>query len=264
MRIDFHSRFRPTRRIGGLPIFALTFAVSAFGLPARAQTVGPITPHPSAEPQGAPPENATPAPDRGAKNTLAGRWNLNRDESDDPRQKLEQASSNGGGGGWGQGPAGGGGGGWGGPGGPWGGIGGGRSGGGGGWNRGGRPIPDDAVADMSDFSQLTIEQSDSAAKVTGASGRVLAQYSADNSGAKNDKDSAKKTKDNPSTPPAARWQGDELVTTFNGPRGTKTTRIYQLSPNGKQLYVTTRLDNPRFNQPVNIRFVYDPARSGGN
>jgi len=117
---------------------------------------------------------------------------------------------------------------------------------------------------MSDFSQLTIEQSDSAAKVTGASGRVLAQYSADNSGAKNDKDSAKKTKDNPSTPPAARWQGDELVTTFNGPRGTKTTRIYQLSPNGKQLYVTTRLDNPRFNQPVNIRFVYDPARSGGN
>ena len=264
MRIDFHSRFRPTRRVGSFLIFAFTFAVSAFGLPARAQTVGPITPHPSAEPQEAPPENATPAPDRDAKNTLAGRWNLNRDESDDPRQKLEQASSNGGGGGWGQGPAGGGGGGWGGPGGPWGGIGGGRSGGGGGWNRGGRPIPDDAVADMSDFSQLTIERSDSAAKVTGASGRVLAQYSADNSGAKNDKDSAKKTKDNPSAPPAARWQGDELVTSVNGPRGTKTTRIYELSPNGKQLYVTTRLDNPRFNQPVNIRFVYDPARSGGN
>jgi hypothetical protein len=111
---------------------------------------------------------------------------------------------------------------------------------------------------MSDFSQLTIEQSNSSAKVTGATGRVLAQYNADGSG---DKDAAKKSKDSPYTPPAARWQGDQLVTTVNGPRGTKSTRIYQLSHDGKQLYVTTRLDNPRFNQPVNIRFVYDRARS---
>lgn len=258
MRIDFHSpRFRPAGRIASLPAFALTLALSAFGPPARAQTVGPINPHPSAKPQEAPPENAAPAPEDDAKNTFAGRWNLNRDQSDDPRQKLEQASSNGGGG-WGQGPAGGGGGGgWGGwGGGPWGGMGGGR-------NRGGRPIPDDVDVDMSDLSQLTIEQSDSAAKVTGASGRVLAQYTADSSGAKNDKNSAKKSKDN-SSAPAARWQGDELVTTANGPHGTKTTRIYELSPNGKQLYVTTRLDNPRLNQPVNIRFVYDRARSSGN
>lgn len=262
MRIALHSRqFTPYDRIGSWSIFALAFALSTFAFPVRAQTVGPITPKPSAQPQQAPPETATPPePDRDSKNGFAGTWKLNRDQSDDPRQKLEQAS-NGGGGGWGQGPSGGGGG-WGRPGG-WGGWGGPGTGGGGGWNRGGSPFPDDGALDMSDFSQLTIEQSGSAAKVTGSTGRVLAQYVADNGGAKSDKNASKKNKDNSSTP-AAHWQGDELVTTVNGPRGTKTTRIYELSPNGKQLYVTTRLDNPRLNQTVNIRFVYDPARSGSN
>lgn len=197
MRIDLHSwRFRSAGRIGSLPTFALTFALSAFVLAARAQTIGPITPHPSAEPQQTPPESAAPAPDRDSKGTLAGRWNLNKDQSDDPRQKLEQASSSGRGGGWGQGPAGGGGGGWGGLGGPWGGMGGGPGGNGGGWNRGGRQFPDDGGIDMSDFSQLTIEQSDSSAKVTGGTGRVLAQYIGNSDKSSQD---AKKSKDGPNT-----------------------------------------------------------------
>ena len=119
-------------------------------------------------------------------------------------------------------------------------------------------MPEENTADMSDFSQLTIEQSDSSAKVTGSTGRVLAQYSADES---SDKNASKKTKDASNAPPVAKWQGDELITVVNGPRGVKTTRIYELSPNGRQLYVTTRLDNPRLNQLVNIRFVYDPAKS---
>lgn len=263
MRIDVHEYlppFTPFGRASGWSIFALILALSAFGLAARAQTVGPITPNPSQAPQQAPPKNASRAPSENAKGSLAGTWKLNRDESDDPRQKLEQASS-GGGGGWGQGPAGGGGGwgGWGGGGG-WGGAGSGR--GGGGWNRpGGRPVPEDGAVDMSDFSQLTIEQSDSAAKVTGATGRILAQYNSDNG---SDKGTAKKSKDGRYAPPVAERQGARLVTTVNGPRGTKTTRVYELSPDGKQLYVSTRLENPRFNQPVNIRFVYDQARATGN
>jgi hypothetical protein len=260
MRIDVHKylrRFTPLGRAGDWSTFALIFALSAFALAARAQTVGPITPNPSKAPQpapSAPPQSATPAPSGNAKGNLAGIWKLNRDQSDDPRQKLEQASS-GGGGGWGQGPASGGG--WGG----WGGWGGPGTGRGGGWNRTGRPIPEGDAVDMSDFSQLTIEQSDSSAKVTGATGRVLAQYSADNG---SDKGAAKKSKDSPYTPPAAHWQGDRLVTAVNGPRGAKTTRVYELSYDGTQLYVTTRLEPPGLNQPVNIRFVYDLARSSGN
>jgi hypothetical protein len=234
--------------------FVLIFLVTTFALTARAQRVGPISPAPSQAPQQAPsPHTDTPVPSDSGKGSLAGIWKLNRDESDDPRQKLEQASR--GGGGWGQGPVGGGGGwgGWGG--GPWGGWG----GRGGGSNR--RPIPDDSAVDTADFSQLTIEQSDSAAKVTGAMGHILAQLNSDQNSDKNDKSSAKKSKDSPNAPPAAKWQGDQLVTVVNGPRGVKTTRTYELSPNGRQLFVTTRLDNPRLNQLVTIRFVYDPANA---
>jgi hypothetical protein len=255
MRSGFLSpQFTLRDRIGSCSIFVLVFALSSVALAARAQTVGPITPNPSAKPQQAPPQGTTRVPDHDSKEGLAGTWKLNRDQSDDPRQKLEQASS-GGSGGWGQGPVGGGGGGWGGWGGPWGGVGGGR-------NRGASQFPDDGAVDMSDFSQLTIEQSDSAAKVTGADGRVLAQYSANTGRDKTSQDAKKRSKDNANT--TAHWQGDELVTTTTGWRGTKITRTYELAPNGKQLYVSTRLDNPRFNQPVNIRFVYDPARSSAN
>jgi hypothetical protein len=46
-------------------------------------------------------------------------------------------------------------------------------------------------------------------------------------------------------------------------RGGNTTRTYEFSPDGKQLRVTTRMENPRFNQPVTIRFVYDGVKAGG-
>lgn len=263
--IHNHLRaFKPFRRAGSWSTFALIFISSGFVFAVHAQTVGPITPNPSKAPQQAPQESTTraPASSQSAKDTLAGTWKLNRDQSDDPRQKLEQASS-GGGGGWGQGPSSGGGGGWGGWGG-WGGPGMGRRGGS---NQTGRPIPEGSAVDMSDFSQLTIEQSDSNAKVTGASGRVLAQYSSDAANAssdKNDKGAAKKSKDSSNAPAAAHWEGDRLVTTVDGPRGVRNTRTYELSSDGRQLYVTTRLESPRFNRPVSIRFVYDQARSSGN
>ena len=31
----------------------------------------------------------------------------------------------------------------------------------------------------------------------------------------------------------------------------------------KQLYVTTKIENPRLKNPVTFRLVYDPAPSGG-
>src|SRR5437879_13387811 len=99
MRIVFHSpRFTSSDRIGSWSIFALGFALSAFTLPARAQTVGPITPKASPQPQQAPSETVTPEPERDSKNNLAGAWKLSRDQSDDPRQKVEQASNGGSGG----------------------------------------------------------------------------------------------------------------------------------------------------------------------
>ncbi len=86
---------------------------------------------------------------------LAGTWKLNKDKSDNPRQKMQEAMGNS------QGAQGGGG---------------GQSRGGGQGGPGGR-----GGGMMNDFSQLTIVQSGSDIKVTGSSGRTLAVLPADTS-----------------------------------------------------------------------------------
>jgi hypothetical protein len=64
-----------------------------------------------------------------------------------------------------------------------------------------------------------------------------------------------------SAPPAAQWNGAQLVSIQQGRRQGTTTRIYELSPDGRQLFVTTKIDNPRFDSPVTFRLVYDPAQA---
>ena len=46
-------------------------------------------------------------------------------------------------------------------------------------------------------------------------------------------------------------------------RGGSTTRSYEVSADGKQLQVTTRMENPRLEQPVTMRFGCDAVKSGG-
>ena len=102
---------------------------------------------------------------------------------------------------------------------------------------------------MKEFSQLTITQTASTAKVTGESGRLLASYSSissDKSGTQEDS-------------PVAQWQRDQLVVATQTRMGS-TTRSYELSPDGKQLYVRTRIENQRLSQPVVYRFVYDSVK----
>lgn len=198
----------------------------------------------------------------GGKPNLAGTWVLNKDESDDARQKIEEARGSSGqnsgqqprwGGGTGVGAGGGG----------WGTHGSGYPGGGGGGGRRGQS-GNGAAESMDELSRLTIDQTESTLKVTGDSGRELATYpapsqsqsSSSNSGSSSDAA-------NTPPPPTVEWKDNQLVVTEKqGRRGT-TTRTYELSPDGKQLDVTTTLDNPRFKNPVTIRFVYDPASSGG-
>ena len=59
----------------------------------------------------------------------------------------------------------------------------------------------------------------------------------------------------------SRWQDGQLTVVSQGPRG-KSTRTYSLSADGKQLYVTTTMENERLKEPVTYRLVYDPAASG--
>jgi hypothetical protein len=154
---------------------------------------------------------------------LAGHWQLNKDQSDDVRQKVQAARGDSGGGGRGQG---------------------GRNGGG----RGQR------AGMMDEFQTLAIEQTGSNVKVTGKSGRVLAQYPSSDSTA--EKNAGPEGEGQRTT--TSQWQNGQLTVVTQSPRG-KSTRTYSLSPDGKQLSVTTKMENERFKEPVTYRLVYDPV-----
>ncbi len=238
--------FRKTYRNPGkesspyLPAILLgcVFVLMPLGISAQNASAGPI---PAGTPSDQAPaaQSQTTAASSEAHPNLAGTWQLNKKQSDDPREKMREARSeqgNGGGGGFG-------------------GRGMGRHRQGQGQGQGGDM--------MKEFAQLTITQTSSTAKVTGESGRVLALYSSADQSANQPASNDSNKSDN-SAPiedsAAAQWQQDQLVVTSQTRRGS-TTRSYGLSPDGKQLYVTTRIENQRLSQPVVIRFVYDPTRS---
>jgi hypothetical protein len=244
-------------------------ALSTLGLAistARASAQADAGPQAGATPSDSPSSssNSQAAPQIGGHPSLAGNWTLNKDQSDDPREKMREAMGGGSGGGRGGNGGGNGGGG------GFGNGGGGRRGGGG----GGRGQGDM----LADFSQLTIVQTATSAKVTGSSGRLLAIYDSSNTSAPaNSAGAANSSNDSSDSgdsgrggrqmePAPATWQGAQLVAVTEGRRGGSTSRTYELSPDGKQLYVTTKMDNPRFQQPVTFRFVYDAASAtgGGN
>jgi hypothetical protein len=169
----------------------------------------------------------------GNRPKLAGHWQLNRDQSDDVRQKM-QAARGGSGGGQGSG----------------GGYGGGRGRNGEGRGQG--------AGMMDDLQTLAIEQTGSNVKVTGKSGRVLAQYPSDASAEKN----ASGEREGQRTT-TSQWQNGQLTVVTQSPHG-RTTRTYSMSPDGKELYVTTKMENERFKEPVMYRLVYDPASGASN
>ena len=160
---------------------------------------------------------------------LAGHWQLNKDQSDDVRQKMQAAR--------------------------------GDSGGGGERGQGGRNGEGRAqrAGMMEEFQALAIEQSGSNVKVTGKSGRVLAQYPSGDSTA--EKNAGQEGEGQRTT--TAQWQNGQLTVVTQSPRG-KSTRTYSLSPDGKQLYVTTKMENERFKEPLTYRLVYDPVGSSSD
>lgn len=175
-----------------------------------------------------------------AKPNLGGTWKLNKDQSDDPREKMREAM---------------------------GGAAGGQEGGNGGArrepgaNRPGRGAgPGGGM--MAEWSQLTINQADSNVKVTGTSGRLLASIQPppkpDNS------DNEAGMGGLRMQPAKAQWQGNQLVAQSQGFGGGNTTRTFGLSPDGKQLVVTTKIENQRLNEPVTYKLVYDAGKADSN
>jgi hypothetical protein len=173
-----------------------------------------------------------------------GAWKLNHDDSDDPREKMQQArgsSSNNGGYGGNRG-----------------GLGGGFPGGLGG--HGGRPRGGESDEDQQKMQQfiapankLTLEQKDAEVDVTDDQYRKLSIFT--------DGRKLEKSKDAANQQIAAHWNDKSLVTDDEkNPRGGKMSRTYELSPDATQLYETLHLTVGRDSRSVSIRYVFDQVQ----
>jgi hypothetical protein len=57
----------------------------------------------------------------------------------------------------------------------------------------------------------------------------------------------------------AHWDGQKLVTDEKGPQNKKMSRTIELSPDGRQVYETWSIENGKSGNPITIRYVYDAA-----
>jgi hypothetical protein len=215
----------------------------------RAQA--PPGPLPGAQPQPSPSSTANPQNQQTRAETrtsIFGQWKLNRDESDDPRKKMEDARGNSGGG---------------------------RSGGGGGGVRiGGLPIGGHG-GNRGGESGVDRERMQSV--IAPANSLTLAQKSAKDPEVDLTDDQNRKralftdgrklqkpdSKDDSYQEIAAHWDGSRVVTDEKSPRGGKMSRTFELSYDGTQLFETLRLTTGRSNTPLDVRYVYDAVSSSG-
>jgi hypothetical protein len=198
---------------------------------------------------------------------LAGRWNFNQDQSDNASQKVQAAEASartvgggypGGGGAPGGGSSGGGGypgGGY--PGGGGMGFPGGRGGMGGG-RRGGSGAGQGTGLSSRDLEQmeqtpkiLNITQDEKQVTITDDSGNTTNLYP-------DGKKHKETDSSGQSTSIKAHWDGNRLIAESKLKSG-KLTETYVLSHDGKQLDVTSELDNSQLSAPLVIRRVYDSA-----
>jgi hypothetical protein len=207
------------------------------------------------------------------RTTLAGSWKLNRDQSDDPLQRVRAAesSSRGNTGGYpgngnpGSGYPGGGN--------PGGGYpGGGYPGGGypgsgypGGGRRGGYPsggqqsTGQDIEANpkmqslIHPSGLLDLELKSPEIDVTDDVLHKLILYT--------DGRKLQKSKDESNQEVPAHWDGSRLVSDEKSPIGGKMNRTFELSRDGLQLYEILHIDNGQSDTPITIRYVYDIASS---
>jgi len=206
-------------------------------------------------------QSKTPSP-TDSQPTLSGTWKLNRDESDDAREKLRSAiqdrQQNGSSGGMGRNGGMGGGG-------MGGGIGMGIPGIGGGMGGGmGRPGggqhggsgSDEQHARLHDLvrapDQVTVAQKGPEIDFTDTENHVRTLFTDSRKVEKPKKDSAQ-------TQVKAHWEHETLVTEEKGPNGEKISHSYEVTNEGKQLADTLTLESKKLNTPVIIRSVYDKS-----
>ena len=188
------------------------------------------------------PQEQAPAPP--SRVTILGAWKFNPDESDDPSKRSQDSSGNGSGGGRG--------------------MGGGRGGmGGGGWPGGGgyggrRGMGGGGESDeeRQKMRELFTPPRAVTLSMTGAEVDLLDDQSR-KLAIMTDGRKLQKSKDDSYQEIAAKWDGTRLVTDEKTPRGSKMSRTFELSYDGRQLYETLHMTSGRSNSPLVIRYVSD-------
>jgi hypothetical protein len=199
-------------------------------------TLAQAPPGPQSAPppaQGGPPppplQRVTPAKPR---QTILGTWKLNKDESDDPRDRMRQNQDRGGYGGR---------------------RGGGYPGGAGRGGYGGRPESEEDRARMYELMEPAREIK---LAMTGAEVDLM-----DNLDRKRafvtDGRKLQKPKDTSYAEIAAHWEGNRLVTDEKDARGNKMSRTFELSEDGLQLFEKVHMTMGGSGTPVVFEFVYD-------
>jgi hypothetical protein len=220
---------------------------AAIAIPGSIRAQAPAGPLPAARPQAAPPATANAQNQQvraETRTSILGQWKLNRDESDDPRKKMEEANaSRGSGSGRSSGVS----------------IGGFPIGSHGG-RRGGESVEERQRMEsaISPANSLTLAQKDPKdpeVDLTDEQSRKRALFTDGRKLQKPD------SKDDSYQEIAAHWDGSRLVTEEKSPRGGKMSRTFELSYDGAQLYETLRLTTGPSNTPLDVRYVYDPVSS---
>jgi hypothetical protein len=223
----------------------IAFCGLSLVLPGAIYAQASAGPLPAAPPQPAPPSAAKPqgqTPQQQPRTVILGAWKLNRDESDDPRKRTQDARGSNGGSGRGYG-------------GRRGGMGGGYPGGhhGGYGGRGG-----ESDQERQKMQELFAPANAITLSMTGAEVDLM-----DDRNRKRafitDGRKLQKSKDANYQEIAAKWEGHRLVTEEKDPRGNKMRRTFELSYDGMQLYETLHMTVGRNSTPLIIRRVYEQA-----
>jgi len=225
---------------------------------------GPI--HPAADSQSSGGSSASPLPPvkqypPQKKENLVGSFRINPDQSDDPREKMEQARGRSNGNnnpkpnpGNNPFPTGGNG--------PYGRPGNspypggspypGNGGGNGPYGRHGDNTNYEDRQQLQDLiepaTSLTFVQKEGEVDVTDDQGRKRTNLTDNRKPQKSNNENYRES--------AAHWEGARLVSEEKGLHGGRITRFYELSPDGKQLYESVRLDNTHTGL-VTVRYVFD-------
>ena len=99
---------------------------------------------------------------------------------------------------------------------------------------------------------LTVEQEEKQVTISDDDGQTTILYP-------DGKKHKGKDSSGPLTNIKAHWEGNRLVSEGKLGHAGKLTETYELSPDGKELYLVQRLDNSQLSAPLVIRRVYDAA-----